>query len=143
MKKLLVIVSIAALGMVSTSVFGGETYEERYETSRHNIRVICSLDDGNCTYESWNKPKKIGQGTPDFEIGHGEYHDTLDALQKGSACEAGHFDFRKGSVFILMQTGLARYDRGCFPKPLPAEVDGILTVYINNQEKAHYWLSAK
>ncbi len=65
MKKLLA-VCLISLGLVSTSVFA-----ENYQTSKHNININC-LNYSDCTYQSWNKPKQIGQGKPDLEILDGE-----------------------------------------------------------------------
>ena len=102
MKKLLT-VGLISMGLVSTSVFAGSTKTWVYETSKHNIKITCrnveSYEDSDvvcssedCTYQSWNKPKQIGQGKPDLEI------------RKGSKDHSAHlgstFDFTKGNKTI-------------------------------------------
>ena len=70
MKKLLT-VGLVSLGFVSTSVLGSEV--RIYSTSKHNIRITVIQHDsdsqeGKVVYQSWNKPKRVGQGSPDFEL---------------------------------------------------------------------------
>ena len=149
MRKLLVL-GLVSLGMVSASAFGGETYEERYETSKHNIRITCSSEE-NCLYQSWNKPKAIGQGKPDLEIRNGYFEPGAGASRMALTCEEGNYIFTKGDTYIRVRTGLNRNERYCFLERPPKDA-GDLTVYIdadkrkghyNYKKKAHYWLFGK
>lgn len=130
MKKPLII-SLVSLGLVSGSVFA-----ENYQTSKHNIRITCHSDN-NCTYQSWNKPKQIGQGKPDLEIRNGNFQSVN--INSG-ACSVGNYGFQKGNLVIIIGWGLNRSDKECFVKPPPKNVNGELTVYINRKKKDHYWV---
>ena len=123
MKKLLTI-GFVSLGLISTSVFSG-TSTWIYETSRHNIKINClikgdnTLYSNNCTYQSWNKPKRINQGRPDFQIRKGEF---------GLGPQGNRiFEFKTGNVKIEMFDEL----RGNHD---------YLDVYINEQKKSRYRL---
>ena len=94
MKKLLT-VGLISLGLVSTSVFA-----ETYQTNKHNIRINC-LNYGDCTYQSWNKPRQIGQGKPDLEIEDGEPY-TGDRPPCG---KVEGYEFEKKSVLIQVAFG--------------------------------------
>lgn len=126
MKKLLV-VSAVALGFVSTSVFA-ENFTENYQTSKHNIRIIC--DRGNCIYQSWNKPKQIGHGKPDLELRNGSFSDEV-------RCYAGASNFTRGNLTIVIGYGLEKTNRQCLENSLPPKnVYGDLDIYQQSQKKS-------
>ena len=131
-------VGLVSLGMLSTNVFGGETYDELYETSRHNIRITCTLDEDNCTYQSWNKPRQVGQGKPDFEIRDGEQYGPVSDPDR--ACDKGAFGYH----FILKEVRIdfAPFS-GCREKGQPHNAKGKMTIYIHGKQKDHYWLYEK
>ena len=141
MRKLLVL-GLVSLGMVSASAFGGETYEERYETSRHNIRITCSSEE-NCLYQSWNKPKAIGQGKPDFTmpgtVGMGYMRDCTDPDHCLASCD--RFTFTKGNVVLEMQGSEEGIGNRCATSAkAPRKVWGDMTIKIDGQLKDHYWV---
>lgn len=125
MKKILT-VSALALGLVSTCAMAQENtgWSYKAETSKHNIRVSCPEPNSTaCTYESWNKPKKVGQGTPDLTIQNGEH---MLAANGNSA-----YTFTTGNVTIEL------FDE------LRGNKDDSLDVSVNGKRKNHYHLTWK
>ncbi len=139
--KNLFTICLLSLGLVSGNALA-EIETDLYQTSKHNIRITCSGGDywhsENCTYQSWNKPKQIGQGKPDFEIRKGEFRKLN--TNAGIYCSGGMYSFDKGNVSIILEWGLVTENRECFPKRPPRNAGGALTVYINGKQKDHYWL---
>lgn len=142
MNKLLTI-GFVSLGLASITAFAG-TESALYQTSKHNIRITCSGDDvysysENCTYQSWNKPKQVGQGKPDLEIHRGEFR-KFNTNATGVYCSGGMYGFDKGNLSIVIQWGLVTDNRKCFQKRPPRNAGGDLTIFINGKQKDHYWL---
>lgn len=118
-------IGLVSLGLVSGNAFSG-TYTWIYETSKHNIKITCSvgqedLRSENCTYQSWNKPKRVGQGKPDLQIKRGSW----GLFANGDS----EFEFKTGNVKIEMFDELRGYK------------DDYLDVYINGRKKDHYRLT--
>ena len=92
MKKIL-IVSAITLGFASSAAMADSSWSYHYSTAKHEIRVTCSAPQSNqCSYESWNKPKNLGQGKADLIIRHGQH--TLYANGNST------YTFRTGNVTI-------------------------------------------
>jgi len=145
-KKHIIILLSLGIGLCSVNA-SGSGLGGIYETSKHNIRITCSSEE-NCLYQSWNKPKKIGQGKPDLEIGNGQFEPGTGASRMALTCEEHNYAFTKGDTYIRVRTGLNRNERYCFLERPPKDA-GDLTVYIdadkreghyNYKKKAHYWL---
>ena len=124
MKKLLTI-SMLAMGMVSSSAMA-VSHCETYETEKPNVRVICGYTSHLCTYQSWNKPKKIGQGKPDLQILDGR-----ETTPEVNGYYCSRFEFQKGDTAI--------YIDDCLVDGRPKGSSGELGVLINGRQKAHYW----
>ncbi len=124
MKKLLSVPVLVAGMFVSTAM--AASHCETYETEKHNIRVICSYDSDLCTYQSWNKPRKIGEGKPDLQITDGRER-TVEV--NGYFCS--RFEFQKGYTEINLDD--------CQVEGRPKGSGGELEVLLNGRRKAHYW----
>lgn len=126
MKKLLSIsILTMSLGMVSHLAMA-ESHCETYETEKHYVRVNCSYATDLCTYQSWNKPRKMGHGQSDLQIAGGRER-TVEV--NGYFCS--RFEFQKGNTAINLDD--------CLVDGRPKGSSGELEVLINGQRKAHYW----
>lgn len=141
MKKTL-LVSVVALAFIAGNAFAGAS---RFQINKHNIRITCPFTDNTntCTYESWNKPKRMGQGKPDFmmpgTIGMGYTRDCADPDHCLASCDT--FTFIKGNVTLKMQGSEKGIGHRCasFEKA-PRKVWGDMTIKIDGQLKDHYWV---
>ncbi len=124
MKQWLVMFVIA-MGFVSAVASAGDaSWHSVYSTSRHNIRVTCpEAGSDQCIYESWNKPRDVGQGKADLTI-HGGKH--ILAVNGNSS-----YLFRTGNVTIEL------FDE------LRGDSDDSLDVSVNGQRKSHYHLTSR
>ena len=132
MKKLLT-VGLVSLGFVSTSVLGSEV--RIYSTSKHNIRITVIQHDsdsqeGKVVYQSWNKPKRVGQGSPDFVM-NGTYHEGPMSHEYTT-----EYTFKKGNLrFEISDLGV---NHGLVKHP--RNVWGEMDIYVNGKKKDHYWV---
>ncbi|MGN0918878.1 MAG: hypothetical protein ACI4NO_07015 [Oxalobacter sp.] len=119
MKKLLMASITAVMGISAHAADTG--WRECYSTSRHYICVSCpEAGSQQCTYESWNKPRAIGQGSPDLSLKNGRH--TL--YPNGNST----YVFTTGNVKIEM------FDE------LRGNSEDRLDIYINGRLKNHYRL---
>ncbi len=120
MKKIL-IASAIAMSFVSTSAMADSSWTSHYSTAKHNVRVTCPETGSNhCTYESWNKPKKIGQGKADLFIRNGQH----SLYTNGNSS----YTFNTGNVTIEI------FDE------LRGDSDDSLDISVNGKLKNHYRL---
>lgn len=91
MKKLL-LASAMILGL--STVAYADTHI--LQTKKHNIRMICN-NGQNCIYQSWNRPKRIGQGSPDFQMVNG--NPTGNGGDDGCT---GDFLFKKSDTKLIL-----------------------------------------
>lgn len=141
MKKAL-LVGAVALGLAVGNAVAGTS---EFQTSRHHIRISCPFTDNTnaCTYESWNKPKRIGQGKPDFTmpgtVGMGYMRDCTDPDHCLASCD--RFTFIKGNVVLEMQGSEEGIGPRCAASAkAPRKVWGDMTIKIDGQLKDHYWV---
>ncbi|MBO4789544.1 MAG: hypothetical protein J5492_00865 [Oxalobacter sp.] len=139
------LLAAVALGLMTGNVIAGTSV---FQTSKHNIRISCPFTDNanTCTYESWNKPKRIGQGKPDFSmqgvVGFGYMRDCTDPNHCLASCDI--FTFTKGNISLKMQGSDENIGSRCASSPkAPTKVWGDMTIKINNQVKDHYWIYSK
>ena len=144
MNKML-LVSAVALGLIAGNAFAGTSV---FQTSKHNIRINCPFTDNtnSCTYESWNKPKRMGQGKPDFTmpgtVGMGYMRDCTDPDHCLASCD--RFTFTKGNVVLEMQGSEEVIGHRCAASAkAPRKVWGDMTIKIDGQLKDHYWVYQK
>ena len=140
-------VALFSLCAVSSRVLADTAH---FETSKHHIQITCDeagRHSDHCVYQSWNKPKKAGQGKPDLEITQGTFQ-SVDLYTTGY-CVADNYVFQKGNLTITLGYDMKRADNGydakhvdraCFPKPPPKDANGELRVYINGKQKSRYWV---
>jgi len=112
-----------------------------FQTERHHVRITCPDDHmGNysevCLYESWNKPKALGQGKPDFTMKDGFYQ-----IVRSPTCHFWSFNFKKGDTAIDVE--IMTYANAEAGKLSPAcdealghHADGSLMVLIKGKQKA-------
>ncbi len=140
MKKLLIIL-IVAFGLLSAPVMADSaTY--LFQTSKHHIKVQCfgelsSVFSENCTYQAWNKPKKVGQGDPDLEINNGSANTESYMPVKGVHCRLRQFSFMDGDTAIHINREYSS-SRTCYGRK--PGTNGSLTVHINGKLSSQYRL---
>lgn len=136
-KTLPLMLAATLLGAAATAAAGDFV---NYHTAQHHIRIAHT---GNgYTYQSWNKPKRINQGRPDWQMTNGR-EETIGVNCTRQRCDmAQAYVFEKGNTrFEIIQIdyiseGMPRVYRPNMPKGADAE----LTVYLNGKQKQHYWL---
>ena len=140
MKKHLLFSAIA-LGLFSAyAMADSATY--LFQTQKHQIKVQCfgemsSLFSENCTYQAWNKPKKIGQGDPDLEINNGSANTEDYMPVKGIYCRLRQFSFMDGDTTIHINRDYSSSQTCYGRKP---GTNGSLTVHINGKLSSQYRL---
>ncbi len=138
------IICAIALGAVAASA-AADGLCTSFQTERHNVRITCPNDQSGdyseaCLYESWNKPKGVGQGKPDFTLKDGFYQ-----IVRSPACHFWSFDFSKGdtAIDVAIMT-YANAEAGTLSpecdEPLGHHADGTLKVFIKGKQKARHWV---
>ena len=121
MKGIVAAVALA-LGFASGAVAEDTGWHYTYSSLKHNIRVSCpEVGSAQCTYECWNKLRRVGQGRPDL------------ALEDGR-----HILYPNGNSLYRFTTGNVRIE--VFDS-LRHDEDDSLDVYINGRRKNHYRLT--
>lgn len=136
-----------ALGLFSSNLHA-ETLATSLQTTKHNIRIACQKDSlgdysEDCTYQSWNKPRDIGQGQPDLEIKKGFFQ-----MIRYPSCHFQSYDFLKGDtgigITVMTYANLESSDHHPeYDGPMEKRADGMLEVLINDKRKARYWIHLK
>ena len=140
MKKHLLFSAIV-FGLLSAPVMADSaTY--LFQTQKHQIKVQCfgemsSLFSENCTYQAWNKPKKIGQGDPDLEIFNGTVNLESYMPIKGIYCRLRQFSFMDGDTAIHINRDYSSSQTCYGRKP---GTNGDLTIHINGKLRSRYRL---
>ncbi len=132
--------TLACIAMISAPAMADTVLH----SSKHHIRITKGEPDkdGNETYiyMSWNKPRLIDKGLPDFEIKNGFFSNNYYGMMEGLSCNAFYYEFKKGDTTFVVEETLSNVRKDCFPKAPPKNAEGLLTIYIKGKEKAHYWL---
>ena len=141
MKKRLTVLPAIILGLLCAPVMADSaTY--LFQTSKHHIKVQCfgelsSLFSENCTYQAWNKPKKVEQGDPDLEINNGSANIESYMPVKGVHCRLRQFSFVDGDTAIHINRDYSSSQTCYGRKP---GTNGDLTVHINGKLSSRYRL---
>ncbi len=113
-----------ALAVACASAAAQETgWRYQYATPRHAIRVSCPASTSDaCTYEAWNRPRRVGQGKADLVIEKGRH----ELFANGNS----QYIFERGSVLVKLFDSLRN----------PSE--NTLSVYIGGRLRNRYPLQS-
>lgn len=135
-KTIPLLLAASLMGITATASAGDFTI---YHSSQHNIRIVNTARNGY-TYQSWNMPKHINEGQPNWQMTNGRL-ETIGINCTRNRCDmADAYIFEKGNTrFEIIQIdyiseGMPRIYCPNMPNGAVAE----LTVYLNGRQKQHY-----
>lgn len=106
-----------------------------YHSDRHNIQI--SRIGNSYVYKSWNHPRDIDEGRPDFQLNNGEKM----TVGEGD-CSRTRVVMRTGdTTFEITEVG--NRPQQCFNRIPANNASAELDIYINGRKKDHYWLYRK
>lgn len=111
-----------------------------FQTEKHQIKIQClgempSVFSDSCTYQAWNRPKKVDQGDPDLEIFNGTANIEDFMPVKGIRCHRRSFIFEVDSHTTIHINHDYSNSQTCYERQ--PGTDGNLTVHIDGKPKSH------
>lgn len=105
-----------------------------YSTERHSIRI--TNENGTYIYKSWKNPKALDEGDPDLQLSNGIYTSPENNIH----CQGtSKLTFMNGNLTIII-ISVTTQNHGCFKSTPPDGAIAYMTIYIDGQEKDHYWM---